>query len=125
MTDRAAPFPRAPAHLEAYVRILGTEGAIAFLLAYGGGELYIPRRAVAGSPLSDLLGLQAAQDLAAAADRLPKRVPTGKPWLAQCLNAKGLSATEIARKLHASDVSVRKWLKPADGRTDPRQFPLI
>ncbi|WP_323036231.1 helix-turn-helix domain-containing protein [Pararhodobacter sp.] len=118
-------LPRPPAHLEAYVRILGVEGAITFLLNYGGGELYIPRNAVAGSPLAELLGLDAARALGAAADRLPKRVPTGKPWIAQIRAAQGLSATQIARTLHASDVSVRKWLKAAKRPADPRQFPLI
>jgi len=117
-------LPRPPAHLEAYVRILGNEGAITFLLNYGGGELYIPRNPVIGSPLVTLLGMESAQALGVAADRLPKRVPTGKPWIARVLHTQGLSATQIARTLHASDVSVRKWLK-APERPDPRQFPLI
>jgi hypothetical protein len=118
-------LPRPPAHLEPDVRILGNEGAIAFLLGYGGGELYIPRKAVPGAPLVDLLGLEAAQALGDAADRLPKRVPTGKPWIARVLHTQGLSATQIARRLHASDVSVRKWLKAPHRTADPRQFPLI
>lgn len=119
-------LPRPPAHLEPYVRILGVEGAITFFLTYGGGELYIPRRAVEGSALAGLLGLEAARALGDAADRLPKRVPTAKPWLAQVLHAQGLSATQIARRLHASDVAVRGWLKGRTGQSaDPRQARLI
>lgn len=119
-------LPRPPAHLEPYVRILGVEGAITFFLTYGGGELYIPRRAVEGSALAALLGLEAARALGDAADRLPKRVPTAKPWLAQVLHAQGLSATQIARRLHASDVAVRGWLKSRTGQpADPRQARLI
>ena len=106
MTMSSAP----PAHLEAYVRLLGLEGAIAFLLAYGGGELFLPQRAAAPLHLVEVVGPEAAARLCQAAARLPKRVPTAKPWLAAALKARGLSVTEIARKLHASDVSVRRWL---------------
>ena len=118
--------PRPPAHLEPYVRILGDEGAVAFLLTYGGSELYIPRDPKPGHPLVDLLGFDCALALGAAADRLPRRVPTGKPWLAAWHAAKGLPASRIARILHTSDVSVRKWLKSAPSRGgDDRQLPLI
>lgn len=40
---------RPPAHLEPYVRVLGTDLAIEFLLSFGGAELYlspIPRPAL-------------------------------------------------------------------------------
>ena len=118
--------PRPPAHLEPYVRILGAEGAITFLLAYGGAELYVPRNAREGAPLVDLLGREAAQALGDAADRLPRRVPTGKPWIARVWASQGLRASEIARKLHTSDVAVRRWLK-SDGTApvDPRQPRLL
>lgn len=117
-------LPRPPAHLEPYVRILGVEGAITFLLTYGGGELYIPRRARENAPLARLLGLEAASALAAAADRLPRRVPTAKPWIARVRAAQGLRVVEIARSLHVSDVTVRGWLKGAKRsapEVDPRQ----
>lgn len=104
------------------MRILGVEGAITFLLTYGGAELYIPRRARPGAPLVDLLGMEAAEALGLAADRLSKRVPTAKPWIARVWAAQGLRASEIARRLHVSDVAVRGWIKsdrpaaPADTR---------
>jgi len=119
-------LPRPPAHLEPYVRILGVEGAVTFFLTYGGSELYIPRTPRPGAPLVDLLGMEAAGNLGAAADRLPRRVPTAKPWLARVWAAQGLRVAQIARRLHVSDVSVRKWLK---GETldagEDRQLPLI
>lgn len=120
--------PRPPAHVEPYVRILGVDGAVTFLLHFGGGELYLPRTAIEHSPVAELLGEEAARALGAAADRLPRRVPTAKPWLASVMKAQGLSATKIARRLHASDVAVRKWLKrdPATGRDQgARQLPLF
>lgn len=123
-------YPRPPAHVEAYVRILGFEDAVLFLTHFGGGELYIPRRNAASSAIADLLGEAAAERLGAAADRLPRRVPTAKPWLAEVLRWQGLSATEIARKMHVSDVAVRGWLNKADTRKpkprpDNGQLPLI
>lgn len=119
--------PRPPAHLEPYVRILGTEGAISFLLRFGGAELYIPRTG-AGSPrLAEALGSEAAQALGRAADRLPRRVPVGKPWIARVRAAQGLPVAEIARMLHVTDVTVRNWLKDGPKRRppDPRQMPLL
>lgn len=104
------------------MRILGVEGAITFFLTYGGADLYIPRRARPGAPLVNLLGMAAAEDLGTAADRLPRRVPTGKPWIARVWAAQGLRASEIARRLHVSDTAVRGWIKsdrpaaPADTR---------
>jgi hypothetical protein len=108
------PLPPAPAHLEPWVRILGPEAVVEFLLAYGGGELYLPR----GRPhdgVAAVVGAEVAMTLAQAADRLPRRVPTAKPWLAHVLRGRGLSVTEIARRLHVSDVAVRAML-----RRDPR-----
>ncbi|MDO5704054.1 MAG: helix-turn-helix domain-containing protein [Paracoccus sp. (in: a-proteobacteria)] len=121
-----ADFPRPPAHLEPYVNILGLEDAVTFLMHFGGGELYLARRVSEDSPVAELIGRDAAEALGQAADRLPRRVPTGKPWLAEVFRSQGLSATQIARRLHSSDVTVRRWLKQADERRSAaRQIPLI
>lgn len=121
-------LPRPPAHIEPYVRILGVEGAVDFLLVYGGGELYLPitRTAAARTEVAAHLGVDAVLALAAA--QLPRRVPTAKPWLAQVLRVQGLRVNEIARRLHASDTAVRRWLKRApapQSQNDPRQFRLF
>lgn len=127
MTLPKPPAPKPPAHVEPYVHVLGTDGAVEFLLTFGGGELYLPREPRPDSPVVALLGKTRARALGQAAARLPKRVPTAKPWLAAVLRSRGLSVTEIARKLHASDVAVRGWLRKGGGagRHDPRQLPLI
>ncbi|MDO5641964.1 MAG: hypothetical protein Q4G26_06170 [Paracoccus sp. (in: a-proteobacteria)] len=57
-------------------------------------------------------------------------MPTAKPWLAKVFRWQGLSATEIARKMHVSDLAVRGWLNKADARKaapapDRRQLLLI
>ena len=123
-------LPRPPAHLEAYVRILGVEGAIAFLLRFGGAELYLRRSGDVAPLLAETVGLEAAAALGQAADRLPRRVPTGKPWIARVWRAQGLPVAEIARRLHVSDVAVRGWLRRAGAGhgariADPRQLPLL
>ncbi|MDO9525055.1 MAG: helix-turn-helix domain-containing protein [Gemmobacter sp.] len=126
MTDL---LPRPPAHVEPYVRILGPEGAVAFLLAFGGGQLYLPLNLPPPASLIDVVGHDAARALCVASPTLPRRVPTAKPWLAHVMHGRGLSVTEMARMLHVSDVAVRGWLKrpavPGARSQDPRQLPLL
>ncbi|GAB1381367.1 helix-turn-helix domain-containing protein [Pararhodobacter aggregans] len=119
--------PRPPAHVEPYVRILGYEGAVAFILEFGGAEIYLPmtRTAAARSPVAQHLGVDAVIALATAG--LPRRVPTAKPWLARVFWSEELRVQEIARRLHVTDVTVRKWLGDDAGsrRADERQLPLF
>ncbi|SOC19551.1 hypothetical protein [Rhodobacter maris] len=109
--------PRPPAHVEPYVRALGIDAALDFLLAFGGADLYIPATPNGRSRLVAEIGREGAERLAAIAHTLPKRVPTAKPWIAQVLASRGLPKADIARKLHSSDVSVRRWLS---GHHSPR-----
>ena len=104
--------PRTPAQVADYVEALGLDGEVTFLLAFGGAELYIPADPKGSSRLVEVMGMDAAQSLAALAQRkiLQRRVPTAKPWLARVMLTKGLSKAEIARTLHASDVAVRRWI---------------
>ena len=107
-------LPPPPAHLEPYVAVFGPDEAVRFLLAFGGAELSLsknPRR----SRLAAEFGEDKAAQLAALAEwlDLPRRVPLGKPWIAQVLFAKGLPVMEIARTLHSADKSVRKWIDDA------------
>ena len=117
-----------PAQLEPFVRVLGVDGAVAFILTFGGAELVYslnPRT----SRLVEVVGLDAARALAVEDARcgLPRRVPLGKPWVAHVLKSKDLSVAEIARRMHASDVAVRRWLKqrPVERTIDPRQPSLF
>lgn len=66
--------------------------------------------------------MPAARAISALAERtcLPRRMPTAKPWIACYLKVTaGLSHAEIARRLHASDVSVRKWVAGLQEHADP------
>lgn len=109
MTE-TAEVPKPPAHVEPYVRVLGVDLAVKFLLAFGGADLYIPAVPNGRSRLVEVIGREAAERLAAIAHTLPKRVPTAKPWIAQVLASRGLPKADIARTLHSSDVAVRRWL---------------
>ncbi|WP_370269213.1 helix-turn-helix domain-containing protein [Nioella sp.] len=120
-------WPRPPAHVEPYVRILGHEGAVAFILEFGGSEVYFPMKpaVAARAPAAALIGAESVMALGMAG--VPRRVPTAKPWLARVFRTEGLRVPEIARKLHATDVSVRKWLKDEVGQRwgDDRQMRLF
>lgn len=123
-------IPRPPAHVQPYVDALGAATAVEFFLRFGGAELYIPRDPKGGSELAATLGMPAARALAALADRtvLPRRVPIPKAWLARYLKITGgLSHAEIARRLHWTDVSVRRAIAGLGERLaeDPCQPRLL
>lgn len=110
---------RAPAHVQPYVDALGVDTAIEFLMTFGGAELHIPQTPAGGGMVEQRMGRDVAFKLAKIADRLPARVPLAKPWIAATLREKGLSVSEIARRLHASDVAVRGWLAQGPKRRAP------
>lgn len=127
MSDNLRP----PAHVEPFVGVLGVEGAIRFLLRFGGAELYLTRSPKGRSMLAQEFGGEVAAAIAAAAEHLPRRVPLAKEWIAAVWSSEGLPDAEIARRLHVTDVTLRNWRarKPWRGRKkspgDPRQLPLI
>ena len=121
-------IPPPPAHVEPFVDAIGIDATITFLMHFGGAELYFAATPTGRSRLVDVLGEEAGAALARAAQeagpRWQRRVPLAKPWIAQVLHAQGLSKAEIARRLHTSDVTVRKYLA-APSRQDPRQSSLF
>ena len=127
-------YPRQPAHIQPYVAVLGIEDTIRFLLTFGGAELYLTTTPKGRSRLAQMFGVEKAAAVAQAAEHMPRRVPTAKPWIAQVWSAQGQSVAEVARTLHVSDVTVRGWLKRRlegavegsfEGRFDERQPRLI
>lgn len=116
---RAAPIP--PAQIAPFVQVLGIDGAIRFILAYGGAELVISANPRDGNDLVEMFGRDAVQALAALTG-MPRRIPLVKPWLAAYFHAEGLSIAQIARKLRVSDVAVRNYLrKDAENRKRLRE----
>ena len=127
-------YPRQPAHIQPYVAVLGIEDTIRFLLAFGGAELYLTTTPKGRSKLALMFGLTKAAAIARAAEHMPRRVPTAKPWIALVWAAQGQSVADICRTLHVSDVTVRGWLKravegefnpPANGPANDRQLRLF
>ena len=127
-------YPRQPAHIQPYVAVLGIEDTIRFLLAFGGAELYLTTTPKGRSKLALMFGLTKAAAIARAAEHMPRRVPTAKPWIAQVWAWQGQSVAEICRTLHVSDVTVRAWLKrpvqsgvkgAVQSHADARQLPLL
>ena len=120
---------RTPAHIEPFVRVLGPDLAVEFLLTFGGAELYLAPRPQRRSRLVGLVGMDKATELGRVADRLPARIPTAKPWIILMLKARGQPVAEIARTLHMSNVAVRRHLRAGgvgpDLDTDKRQLSLF
>lgn len=113
MTDKPRPpAPPPPAQIAPFVQVLGVEGAIAFILTYGGAELIISENPTARCDVAQRFGIEAARALAGL--QRHRRVPLAKPWLAAYFYAQGDSIVTIARRLRVSDVSVRGWLRRAE-----------
>lgn len=108
---------KVPAHLSAYVSVLGEDLAIQFFLEFGGAQIYLSDRPQPSGSPAQLIGVD---NVKALASKLGSghifRVPLAKEWTASRLFAKGWKIQAIARELRATDVTVRKWLKPRQER---------
>lgn len=119
-TNRGAtpfPCPRPTAQIEAFVQVLGEDLAAAFLLRFGGAELILSENPREDGTLAALVGLDKARALGQLL-RAPRRIPLAKPWLTGYLRSRGYPLAEIARTLHVSDVSIRRWIKQAEERAE-------
>lgn len=105
------PAIKTPVQIAPFVDVLGVDGTVEFLLAFGGAELEFTRNPRETSQLCQLVGLDHARALGRLASGLPARVPLQKRWLAKVMHAKGLSIAQIARKLHTQDKTIRAYLK--------------
>jgi transposase len=113
------PEPPIPANLKPYVDAMGRRLAVRFFLRFGGAPLYIPENPTSRSAVAELIGARSLRQLfdhfnATAAGTKNVRVPTARPWVAQQLRHEEMSISEIARTLHVSDVTVRKYLDEGD-----------
>ncbi len=118
----APPF-EIPAPVQAYVDAIGIDATAEVLLAFGGARLYLATDPKSRSPLAELIGRDKAIALARAlGSGAHIQVPTGKAFLARLWKSEGWTVVAIARKLHAYDGTVRRWLRPAG---ESRQLPLF
>jgi hypothetical protein len=118
-------LPRPPAHVAPFVRALGPRGAAEFLLRFGGAEMHFAHVPTARGMIARAVGSEGAARLAAEFGGRRMRVPLAKPWLARMLAAEGESVARIARRLHWSDVAVRRALAGERAAADARQLRLF
>lgn len=106
---------RVTAQVEPYVDALGLDLAVKFLLAFGGTEVYLSEKPKEDSQVVSAIGREGAIALARRIGSGPCRVHTAKPFLASYFRyMKDWSVVRIARELHMSEVSIRKWLGPRE-----------
>ncbi|MDK3072745.1 helix-turn-helix domain-containing protein [Sedimentitalea sp. JM2-8] len=123
------PTTKPTAQVAPYVDVLGQDLTVAFLLEFGGAEIYLAVSPKSRSRVAQLVGREKAEALARVSDRLQRRVPLANQWIAGVLKSKGLSHAEIARRMRTTDVTVRKWLSQPGTDTaagpDPDQLSLF
>lgn len=122
-------LPPPPAELEHLARCLGAGGLFKLIEAHGGTRLYIAQAPKEGSDLVQLLGLEAAEKLAADWGGDYLRVPLARAWFARCLLAQGHTQRDIARHMRTTENTVRLLLQSAGAeaqtpRQDKRQIGL-
>lgn len=108
--------PRPPAHVEPYVRCLGVEMAIEFLLAFGGAPLYLAENPQGRNRLLPVIGEAGIVALHREFGSRIDRVPTAKVWVTRIWHEQGRPVIDIARALHTTDKTIRVYLQA--GRAD-------
>lgn len=107
MQQLAAPFPKPIAQVEPFVRVLGIDLTVEFLLRFGGSEAYFAANPGEKSAVVRLIGAENAVALAKL--DLPRTVPLANPWLAEVLRWRGQSTAAIARTLRVTEATIRRW----------------
>lgn len=118
-------YPRHPAHLDAYVSVLGPALTLRFLLEFGGQRLYLPDSPKGKSAAEALIG---AEKLAALSARLPSQlteVPVAKVWVIQALTAEGHGVNEIVAKLRTTRRTVIRARVSMPALEAPAELPPL
>ena len=110
---------RPPAHVEPYVRLLGEDLAITFFLACGGSRVYLAEKPGAGGLVLEAVGDAGQAALFHEFGPWIPRVPIPSRWMAARWHEAGVPILEIARRLHVSDNTVRRWLRAPPTRDRP------
>lgn len=111
---------RIESQVEWIVAALGPDQAARFLLFFGGGFLTRVDRPQARGRLTQEFGEGAVKSLAESwpGDAPVMRVPLGNKFLARYLRSKGHSVSAIARKIRATDTTVRELIRPEEDRRE-------
>ena len=101
---------RPPNHVAPYVKALGEDRAIAFLLAFGGAPVLLAARPSKENKIVPVIGADGLAALISEFRVRIDRVPVAKTWIARVWADRGATVIEIARRLHVTDKTVRNWL---------------
>ncbi|WP_337267080.1 hypothetical protein [Oryzifoliimicrobium ureilyticus] len=108
---------RVPAHVQPFVTAIGIEPTVKFLLAFGGGYAYLSENPQERSPVAKEIGREATIALAREIGSGGISVPTAKPFIASHMKFNlGLTTNDIARQLHVTHATVRKWLQAGESK---------
>lgn len=108
-----APLPPPPAEAAWLSEVIGAEATLRLVEGRGGVALYIPHEVNQGSPLAQMIGLDAARRLAASYGGEHRVVPLLRWWRVRVERARGLTDRAIARRLVMTEAHVSRLLRAA------------
>ena len=109
---------------ESVCRLIGRDRYNDFCLMLGGRRLYIPKNPGKDSPISVSMGLEAAIRVCAIYGGMMFDVPLNsrKHEEIRELDARGLSAVEIAHKIRVTRQTVMRVIKKPQPKEEPNLF---
>lgn len=111
---RKAPIP---AHIAAYVQVIGEDETEKLLLNFGGAPAYFALRPEKVNSLAEHISRESIKKLADAFGGRCARVPMGNEFLARHMRSKLIPVNEIARQLRKTD----KWVRSALAAEGPKK----
>lgn len=106
---------RLPSRVEPYVRALGEEEAVKFLMRFGGEAVSIPASPQRKSKLTKAIGSTKVEAMLVVFGAGQMKVPQAKRWLAHRLDAAGVSRLDIGRQLRVTADCVRRYFAEPQG----------
>lgn len=116
-------LPPPTAECARLVQIMGAEGALALIEWQGGARYYVPKRFLPEGDLTARLGEAAAKALIEARAGEYLKVPQAREWRVLIYRERGLSYSDIARKLVCSQDMV--WRVLSRHQQTAKQFDLF
>lgn len=105
--------PPPPAELAALADVVGAEGTLALIEAYGGTRFYVPKQAP-NAEMVRLLGTAPAATLVRQIGGNAIKVPLAKRWRCLVYRSRGMTYRSIARRLNITEDVVHRWLQAAE-----------
>lgn len=118
MTDQlpAIVYPRHPAHIDAYIEVLGPPLAVRFLIEFGGAPAYFPNEPKGRGEMENMIGADKLRELGQRMRDNRVELPMPKSWLILALHAEGKTVATICRTLKTSSTNVKRRIREANLR---------